>query len=127
MIDFCLKSTAPSSGYFRRQQSFRYLFTTAVSARPAINLEITLTRIHGGLQIWLQSFYKVYKKVIVNRLKKNHSVWWYWCYYSHTFERLSCVPIYNISCVRLGAVHKLWPPMIGWGRMFTKSSFLIIV
>ena len=49
------------------------LLTIAVLARLLLNLETTLTCIHRGLHLWLQSFYKVCKKRIVILLNKNHS------------------------------------------------------
>ena len=36
-------------------------------------LEKTLMRIHGGLQIWLRSFYKAYKVRCVIPLNETHS------------------------------------------------------
>ena len=73
MSDFDKKSTAPSSGHFCRLQFARNLLATAVSARPAIDLEKTLLRIHIGLHLWLRSSYKVCKKWIIILLNKKHS------------------------------------------------------
>ena len=71
---FYSKSTASSGGHFCRWRFTRDTLTSAVSALPAIGLKKTLMRIHGGLQIWLRSYYKVFKKRGVILLNKKHSV-----------------------------------------------------
>ena len=65
---FAENFTAPSSGHFRRRRYTRNLLATiiatAVLARPVIDLEKTLTRIHGGLHLQLRAFTKLTKKIL---------------------------------------------------------------
>ena len=72
VVIFDWKSTVPSCGHFRQRRSTCNLLATAVSARPAINLDNFDAHPRRPADP-AGELLKVYKKRILTLLNKNHS------------------------------------------------------